>query len=498
MVVEVVINDPALTDTDEAKGEPDVTVNGKDVRMVQGTDGLWYAYIADRLQAQTADSHAGGQVGLPSGTDGTGLDFGVFCGTGTDISDGVGSTIILTDTVGIALPFEGGAVDDVAANNGLGTAPNLAFPNCTPTGTGGHTNNVVRESKNPNPTLTGNLGQINLFTGVGASVWPLIQLYNFNPTGSVEIKYNKGGGAQTTTLTFDTLDTYSKITLDRSTYTTGSEVHAVLTDGQLNIDPTDEDSWTFGTLPTAPKTHYQVFDENGAATAASTTSPDISGSLAGLMFEDNGIVKLNGNTQGGASVIDLDANTDQQAAPPAVDGFVDGTIATSAITGGAILLAGSQPVTFVEGGANTGILTNYDENDDANIDVLPTALRGTSASIDYNKKATSILVGFSFGTIAFATPNGEWSSGEEIAVTLVDPDANKNSRADEDLDVNNPLVALIPALLIGDAFTLGETGDGATIIAAFVDNAPATSVATTENVQAFSKRATVIPAAPLL
>lgn len=35
MVIEVVINDSNLHDTDEGKGEPDVTINGKSLRMVQ-------------------------------------------------------------------------------------------------------------------------------------------------------------------------------------------------------------------------------------------------------------------------------------------------------------------------------------------------------------------------------------------------------------------------------------------------------------------------------
>jgi hypothetical protein len=475
MVIEIVINDPSITDTDEAKGEPDVTVNGKDARMVQGTDGLWYAYLADRTQANLADALS------PSA--GVGLDFGTFCNSNVDLS-GAGSVSdpIFTDTVGVF-------VDGVPAG-----APAACVFDQIQTGGVGNTDagtvtNVVREPKSPNAVLATNVGQID----IDADAWPFIQLYDFNPTGNVEIKYNKGGGTQTTTLTFDTMDGYSKLTLDRTSYTTGSEVQTVLTDGALNIDPTDEDSWTFGTLPTAPQTHYQIFDENGATSVVpdSTTSPDIAPALASLMFEDNGIVKLNGNTQGGASVVDLDTNNDQTA-----PGFVDGTIATSAVP--LNLPAGTQPVTFVEGGANTGILTNYDENDDANIDVLTTALRGTSGSIDYNKKATSILVGFAFGTIAFATPNGEWSSGEEIAVTLVDPDANKNSRADEDLDVNSPITALIPALSIGDPFTLGETGDGGlpdvNISAIFTDSTTATG--TDENVQAFSKRALLTATAP--
>ncbi|PIW32484.1 MAG: hypothetical protein COW27_03925, partial [Nitrosopumilales archaeon CG15_BIG_FIL_POST_REV_8_21_14_020_37_12] len=44
MVVEVVIRDQNLQATGEGKGEPDVTINGKTLRMVQATDGNWYAY----------------------------------------------------------------------------------------------------------------------------------------------------------------------------------------------------------------------------------------------------------------------------------------------------------------------------------------------------------------------------------------------------------------------------------------------------------------------
>src|SRR3990170_7808112 len=71
MVVEVVVNDPDLKDTDEAETEPDVTVNGKDLRMVQATDGNWYAYFTDLTMAKAAD-------GLSTFT-GTSLDFGKGC-----------------------------------------------------------------------------------------------------------------------------------------------------------------------------------------------------------------------------------------------------------------------------------------------------------------------------------------------------------------------------------------------------------------------------------
>ncbi len=50
--------------------------------------------------------------------------------------------------------------------------------------------------------------------------WPFIQLYDLNPTGNVVIQYNKGGGVQTTTLTFDTVDQFAKASLDKAVYTT--------------------------------------------------------------------------------------------------------------------------------------------------------------------------------------------------------------------------------------------------------------------------------------
>ncbi len=54
MVVQVVVSDPDIQRLDQAYGEPVVTVNGKRLRMAQGTDGNWYGYFADRNQAIAA------------------------------------------------------------------------------------------------------------------------------------------------------------------------------------------------------------------------------------------------------------------------------------------------------------------------------------------------------------------------------------------------------------------------------------------------------------
>src|ERR1700687_965515 len=60
-VVEVIVSEPN-NQLDQALGEPHVTVDGKNLRMVQGTDGNWHAFFANADKAQQADQAA---IGTP-------------------------------------------------------------------------------------------------------------------------------------------------------------------------------------------------------------------------------------------------------------------------------------------------------------------------------------------------------------------------------------------------------------------------------------------------
>jgi hypothetical protein len=181
-VIEVVVIDSDINDTDEAKGEPDVTVNGKILRMVQGVDGNWYGYFADRTMAQIADSTAPTQS---SGSQGNGTDFGTFCSPSTaGLAAVVGgaAAIDLSDTNGVAIPADGGidgsatGAPITAACSALGTAINM---------------NVVRESKDPVAAKAGPpvvaAGQID----IDPAAWPFVQLYTLNPTGNVSYSTTK-------------------------------------------------------------------------------------------------------------------------------------------------------------------------------------------------------------------------------------------------------------------------------------------------------------------
>ncbi|MBA4437680.1 MAG: hypothetical protein H2B06_02450, partial [Nitrosopumilaceae archaeon] len=135
-VIEVVIIDSDINDTDEAKGEPDVTINGKILRMVQAVDGNWYGYFADRDQAQIADS-----VVSVAG-NGTGIDFGNFCSATTAGQLILGNTQALSDTEGVAIPASGFGTIGSSSGGAITTDCN-SEQNFLANGT----NNVVREYK---------------------------------------------------------------------------------------------------------------------------------------------------------------------------------------------------------------------------------------------------------------------------------------------------------------------------------------------------------------
>ena len=490
MVIEVVISDSSIASLDDGHGEPTVTINGKKLRMVQNTDGNWYAYFASRAQAQAADATQNGLGSITAGIDnstrpGKGLNFGKFC----DKNSGtlLGPSISMAETEGFAIPSNA-TFGDGQANNGtdgtstIGSCVNAILSVSAARSTQDIEMNVVRENRTVTRATTGvSVGQVGLRD---TNYWPFIQLYDFTPTGQAIIKYQKGGSVQTTTLTFDSM-TGKSVTFDRALYPQDSVVHFTLTDFQLNIDPTDEDSWTYGSNvrdSTANRTvYYQLFNQTGVrdadgnafnvigAFATSGTEFRVSvgasgaqnlfGNLTTFMFESNtrGFLSLNNNTQGVATdVIKLQDNKDFELFDSA-SGTSTKQLRTNTIPHRFL------PITITETAPNSGIFTSTDEDDISVLKINDGAARGTSATLVYDDISYTILVGTSFATIDMdetSLVDGEWNSGETIPVTLVDNDANLNSRVDEDLDVNNGLVKLWPTVTIGSPITLASLNTG--------------------------------------
>lgn len=406
MVVEVVINDVTLHDTSEGEGEPNVTVNGKSLRMVQATDGKWYGYFANVDRAKAAD-----QAAFESGVPGVGLDFGVFCGRNTS---SLGPSFTQTD--GIAVPRA-----TTGATNG-----NSAFGTCTGTPSGANINNVVKFSKaiNTNPNVPP--GQI----GLDSNAWPLIQLYAFS--SNVVVQYHAAGVAQTVTLQYNDIPNIS-LSLDRSSYPPSSEVFVTIRDMQLNQDPTSRDSWTFNVNSTQA-VFYGAFTENGADEANGNTGLiNLIPKLSSIGFEKNG--KL---TMDLGSILHLKSNQLQAGSA------TDGTNTYSNI------------VTLVETQPNSGIFETADFTNNSNIGVLPSAPRGQSATIQYDSTSKSILSGLA--TAGISLGSSQVQSGQKIPVTVTDSNQNVNNGVRDVLEVFRSS-AIIPSLTIGEPLTLrGASG----------------------------------------
>jgi hypothetical protein len=412
MVIEVVVSDLNYNDVDEAEGEPDVTLNGNDLRMVQATDGKWYAYFANIDAAKRAD-----QIVLNAGPGAAGksLDFGVFCSSGTD-SSVLGASF--SDSEGVAIPGPGGLL---GFTNG-----NTAFSLCTGSPTGGNENNVVRNARSANTNPSVPTGQI----GIDVDAWPLIQLFSFD---DVEIKYNRPGGIEKVQLEYDDIPNISSIT-DRNGYPNNAEVFLTINDIQLNQDPTDEDSWTFN-ISSPEATFYQAFTESGSDSG--NNSPGLINlvpHLSNLDFNDNGKLTINlGN------IAKLKTNDHQ----PNLS--VSDTVNTY-----------SQIVTLVESEPNSGTLESFDSSNESTIGILGNAPRGESSIIQYNDKSTSIVAGPSTASL-FMNPQGsQFNAGQEAQVTVVDNDQNINSGSRDTLNVFRS-TAIIPSLQLGNPATLEKT-----------------------------------------
>ena len=490
MVIEVVVSDSNIASLDDAHGEPDVTVNGKKLRMLQATDGNWYGYFAEKTFATEADQLMGTARTAYSTMKeyGLGMDFGLFCAAHTSTPLGFSTA----ESDGIAIPansstgklsgeaanaytqFDGTQVTEAQSKAGTawtnGTQGTASFVNCergNPQGNSDQADdmNVIRENKTLNRGLTSGV-QVGNGEGIHHNnYWPFIQLYTFADGGTVDVAYAKGGSPQQVSLNWSSdYDGYTGLELDRSSYPKGAEVHMTLTDLVLNVDPTDEDVWTFGTNSNNASTFYGLFDENGARTNATdsaltnTQAVNIQASL-GNIGAGTAALTMNNDTQGTGTYVtelqDNDFNILAQAA-----GHTTGTGLASNV-----MSHNSLPITFTETGANSGIFTNYDDGDTANLIISTSAKRGTTATISYDATPQSVLVTDHWGEITLDVDGvgGEWNSGEALSVTLVDQDMNLNSRADEDLSVATS-THIIPSVKIGDPITLASLSSTTPII----------------------------------
>src|SRR5579885_609542 len=450
-VIQVVVADPDINRLDQAYGEPVVTVNGKRLRMAQATDGNWYAYFADRNQAIAASNT---QLGI----SGKGLNFGGFCSPTSSLGGALGG-LSFSDTKGFTIARGGFGSTNHTAGSPI-TTSNLGT--CTDTAgtlTTGQMEHVVRQNKTLNGNPSG-FASNKAMTEYG-QIWPVIQLYDFSAIPStVTVDYQKNGGDQIGNLTFDRIpQNLITTTVDRNAYPQNSQVFVQISDPQLNIDPTEDDSWTWGTSSTNNTMYYEAFTRNGAADADGTAGmQNLIGNLTTFMFNHNGKLTYTPASQS-VRVTDFQANgkiiyTGTQRGDPAA-------VRTSSIG------LNSQPLTLIEqGGVNTGVFGNWDGGKKSEIVTVDSpTIRGQSSVVRYNDISTSIVGGFSFASITQTAQNNTWASGQRIPVTLTDNDDNKNGKITERMFLWDPTYKRATAMVIGTPFTLSSGGAASEVAA---------------------------------
>ncbi len=406
MIVQVIVQEDN-TQLDQAIGQPNVSVNGRHLQMIQGSDGNWHAFFANTDSAKQAD-----QAAL-SGSSGQSIDFGVFCSSSTSPTV-LGMDVSQTD--GVAIPDSAGL-----SGTTQGTA---GFTSCsgTPT-TPSNQNNVIRNppSLNLNPQVS--TGQI----GINQNVWPLIQLFTLS--NNVHIEYDRSTGTQSVDLDYSDIPNIS-LGVDRTGYPAGSDVFATIDDAELSIDPTSQDSWTFN-VGSNPATFYQAFAESGSS-ASGSGLVNLIPYLNSLGFKDNG--KLSMDT---SDVINLKTNSVQTSS--SLNGMYN------------------KLVTFVETGPHTGIFESSFAGV-STIGTLPNAPRAHSGSITYDLQSASIVSGTSTASLTVGSGQSQFGPGQREAITLVDNDQNINSAQVDQLNVFRS-TAKIPTLKIGNPITLSSSSN---------------------------------------
>ena len=413
-VVEVVVRDPMISSTTQGEsGMPKVEINGDKFMMTQGSDGAWYGYTANSATVTTADALG----------DDYGLEYGTTCTSST------ATTAIGQDDTTI--------FDDVSAVW-------VSAEDCSLAGT---TDVIVVGGAQAINTAESQDGDTEGYGNVGAAVtttaWPFIQVYDFS-AGPVEVCYMKSGAVECVLLDYDDTDSFNSHSTDRTYYPPGAQVELEIRDMMLNIDPTSVDIWTFdiGDEIDADSTYTAEYANYRDST---TDEGNTAITMSDIGFDDGGVLKL---TMGGSTetVLDLQDNADQV--------YVDD----------------NQQVTMYETSTNTGVFTNIDDADKANIIVRTNAVRGTVATVDYNDTQQSVLVGFNTASIDFveSAVGEEWNSGEELPIIFTDDDRNLNNTADEDILFSEE-DEYIPTIHVGTPLTLTGTvavelagGDSAT------------------------------------
>lgn len=269
-IVEIVIDDPAISALDSAIGVPTLTFGGtatKTLKPAQASDGKWYSYIVDDGQSTLADAKSG-------------LNFGIDCGAALKFNDG--------STLAASWMIQGQTCVDPDGPSGNNDSLANGVQNDFRAGM----QEVLNDAPALNRNSNANNGQIyanansTVDTGVrsqGGTVgaWPFIEQVGMASDNTVSY------GSETITFTWGNLNGDISVAFEPDTYANGADINLVISDNGLNIDPTTADKWVFGAM-TGSDTVKRAF-------ANGTTGGSLTG-LGTIGFGDASTLTATGNT----------------------------------------------------------------------------------------------------------------------------------------------------------------------------------------------------------
>ena len=353
MILEIIVDDPELKDTDKAQGMPDVIFNGHSLIMAQGEDGAWYAYVAHRENVEEFDRI---------------LEFGTEC---------------LPDTISPNIPDSADKIFCNKLDNAL-LADDI---------------NVLL-----NPPALGDYlnGQIGISS---TDIWPFIQTFDdLSDDDTLDIVYNSEPPQTIKAVYDEDMDRLASHKLDKTIYSYGDLVGITINDNQLNIDPTYEDIWTFFTANNAthlPITYYGLFDATGMkpeylkkpGNAHEAPIVSMLPSMQSHGFGDNGVLIINPSVDDNPALEFQfnEHNLDDSDRGTSGDDYA---YSSMEIAGDKYIVfaKGQAFVTVEETGENSGVFVNIDSNDDSSLRTVEQGMGSPSFTIDYNNKTINASV----------------------------------------------------------------------------------------------------------
>ena len=251
-----------------------------------------------------------------------------------------------------------------------------------------------------------------------------LQAFDFTDDSDIDVVL----GDEVITLHYeDDLDDLATVSVDRTGVPIDGQVHVTVSDFRLNLDPTAADVWfmtvdgSYAQYDITENTDLAADAVSDLAIDAAAADPPTNGWQVAFVGDDN--------DAGGFDISDT--------AIAQVSALEGDTAETPNL------------VRFEETGANTGVFTNEDGEDDSNI--VATGDENDDFTIDYADDSVQVFIE-DFSSTLETIADGTWNSGDTITVRLTDENLNTNTLTDQDMEIGDD----IPVLMLGEPITLGN------------------------------------------